>query len=402
MSAVQVSRACYDRQAAIEGLNPALREDLAALAGLFYARGDFATVFLNLVPWNDFVGPPNSGHAAIADLLVSRAAHAALSANFDTLIERWAEDRKIALRGALTGQEAISFVGTANPLLKFHGCLARSRETTIWTLAQLTDPVIQPRVTSCSQWINLHLPGKHLVVAGFWSDWGYLNDVLAAALTITNAQSVTVIDPSPSAVLAAKAPLLWARLHDLSGRFEHIPESSETALDQLRTAYSRAWTRRFFTLGAAVAAQKGLHVPPSPFETLNGDALYDVRRDAEGEPYSRASTHKSPPQGAAQAAFLYVLMVNAGATPEGPWLSHHGRSIRIINGAGRELAQVRESYKEPGTVPAAEIIVCAGALDFGVPARVVPSGRGASTVRPAPGGSSVWWTFDQAKTALGI
>ena len=32
--------------------------------------------------------------------------------------------------------------------------------------------------------MNLNLPGRHLVVVGFWTDWGYLNDVLTEALTI--------------------------------------------------------------------------------------------------------------------------------------------------------------------------------------------------------------------------
>src|SRR5439155_2376254 len=97
----------------------------------------------------------------------------------------------------------------------------RARETTLWTQGQLADPVVQERIQSCSQWMNLHLPGKHLVVVGFWTDWGYLNDVLADAFAINSASSVTVIDPSNTADLQAKAPTLWAKLNALSHVFEH-------------------------------------------------------------------------------------------------------------------------------------------------------------------------------------
>jgi hypothetical protein len=60
------------------------------------------------------------------------------------------------------------------------------------------------------------------VVVGFWTDWGYLNDVLAGAFTINTALSVTVVDPSPATSLQTKAPLLWARLNSLSTIFEHV------------------------------------------------------------------------------------------------------------------------------------------------------------------------------------
>jgi hypothetical protein len=57
--------------------------------------------------------------------------------------------------------------------------------------------------------MKLNLPGRHLVVVGFWSDWGYLNDVLADAFSIATAASVTVVSPGDSASLETKAPLLW-------------------------------------------------------------------------------------------------------------------------------------------------------------------------------------------------
>ncbi len=397
-SAASVAQICYDAWQPTEALDLALRDDLDQLAGHFHARGDLERIFIiRLVPWDDLVGRPNHGHAAVADLLISHGAHAALSANFDSMIERWAEERKIAMQGALDGQEAVVFTNT-NPLIKFHGCMLRDRKKTLWTQSQLAESEVQTRVGSCSQWMNLHLPGKHLVVVGFWTDWGYLSDVLANAFAIDNASSVTVIDPSPTASLQAKAPNLWARLNGLSRVFEHVQASGADALDELRTAYSRVWARKFYALGHPLVQATGGTVPvAAPFDALAGEDLYNLRRDAEGIPYTRAAKLKSPARSAAQAAYVHLMLLNAGATNLGAWLQHGGQSIRIVNGAGEGLTDVQARYKEPTTVTQSEIVVCAGATDLGVPGRLIAPGRGASTIRPTPGGGSRWLTLEQAQ-----
>jgi hypothetical protein len=401
-SAVRVSQICYDKWQATEALDPALRDNVDLLAGHFHSKGEFKTVFIRLVPWNEFVGMPNCGHATVADLLISRGAHAALSANFDPLIERWAEERKVAMQCALTGQDAVSFTNS-NPLIKFHGCMNRGRDLTLWTRGQLVDPEIQVRVQSCSGWMNLHLPGKDLVVVGFWTDWGYLNDVLFDAFTITNAHSVTVIDPSPTASLQAKAPKLWEKLNSLSNVFEHVPSSGADALDELRTAYSRTWARKYYALGQPLMTAAGKTITaPSPFDALGGEDLYNIRRDIEGIPYTRAATLKEPHPTAAQAAYVHMMLLNAGATNHDAWLQYRGRSIRIVNGAGQGLSDVQGRHKEPPTLPQSDIVVCAGAIELGVPARLIARGRGASTIRPTPGGSTKWLTIEQACVELGL
>ena len=264
-SAVRVSQICYDKWQPNESLDPTLRDDVDRLAGHFHARGDFKKLFIRLVPWNELVGQPNSGHAAIADFLISRAAHAALSANFDPMIESWASERKIAMQGALTGQEAVEFTNNTNPLVKFHGCLQRARDATLWTQGQLADPDVQGRVKSCSEWMNLHLPGKHLIVIGFWTDWGYLNDVIGNAFTIDNATSVTVIDPSTAMELQTKAPNLWKKLNGLSSVFEHVQASGADALEELRTAFSKTWARKFHALGRPLTEAAGASFPRQAF-----------------------------------------------------------------------------------------------------------------------------------------
>jgi hypothetical protein len=400
--AVDVSRACYDTWQPIEALPAALRDDIDALAGHFHQRGDFQSVFINrLVPWNELAGPSNAGHAAVADLLITKAAHSALSANFDTMIERWAAERRIAMRGALTGLEAAAFSGGTSPLVKFHGCMDRARDETLWTQGQLAEPAVQERIQNCTNWMNLHLPGKHLLVVGFWTDWGYLNDVIANAFTTQAAASVTVVDPSSSADLAAKAPNLWAKLNCLSHIFEHLPASGADVLDELRDEFSKAWARRFYALGIPLAMAEGIAAVASP-AALNGSALYDLRRDAEGLPYNRAATLTAPPVGAAEAALMHHELVHAGATTDGAWLRHGGQIVRVVNGAGRGLDDVKSTFREPSTIPQPDIVVCAGAADLGVPGRLIAPGYGASIMRPRPGGGALWMTRPDAKVALGI
>jgi hypothetical protein len=399
--AVKVSRACYDKWLPTEVLDRALRDDIDSLAGHFHAKGDFVSVFLELVPWSELEGPPNKGHASVSDFLLSRAAHGALSANFDTMIEKWAKERKVSLQGALNGQEAVNFQAVSNPLVKFHGCMDRARRKTLWTQGQLAEPDVAATVTSCAQWITQNLPGKHLVVVGFWSDWGYLNDVLASTFAIQTAASVTVIDPCSAPDLEAKAPALWAKLNALSADFEHVQESGADFLDELREAFSVSWTKKFYNLGAGPAAAVGFAVPPSP-GGLSIDELYNLRQDAEGRPYNRAATLREPVAAAGEAALTHYQLLHAGATQEGAWLRHGDRAIRVVNGAGQELEAMRDSYREPPSIAQPDYVVCAGAYDLGTPAHLISSGSTRSVVKAKPGGGAKWITRAAMNGALGI
>src|SRR5207244_1739259 len=136
-----------------------------------------------------------------------------------------------------------------------------------------------------------------------------------------------------------------------------------------RTSYSRVWARKFYQLGQDLVRGAGAAVAvAAPFDVLAGDDLYNLRRDAQGMPYTGAANLKAPGGDAAQAASLHVLLLNAGAANQGAWLRHNGQSIRIVNGAGQELKQVKERFKEPPTIAQPDIVVCAGAIDLVVPA----------------------------------
>ncbi len=401
-SAVHVANICYDKYAPIQELPAALRGDIDKLAAFFFDGKQFEPVFIRtLVPWAELVGPPNIGHAAIADLLICRAALTAVSANFDPLIEFWATARKVDLRGALTGEEAIEFASKTSPLLKFHGCLLRERDHTIWTHQQLLSTPIKDRVQSCSDWMRLHLAGKDILVLGFWSDWGYLNDVLAAALNGKPASSVTVIDPSPTKDLETKAPKLWKALNELSHGFEHVKASADEALREVRAAYSRAWLRKLYALGAPLMQALGKGMPPQLLpDILECEELYDLRRDAEGVSYDRAAAQKEPPRHLAQCALAHLLLLASGAVRDGAWFKKAELVIRAVNGAGRPINDVRDEHNEPAVLSQPDIVLCAGAIDLGLPARVVPEGSGASILRPKRGGTAKWLTLEAARQEL--
>lgn len=402
MSALRVSQACYEKYRPIKTLPAPMRDGIDKLAGHFHASKEFESVFIgSLVPWNALVGEPNPGHAAISDILISRAADAALSANFDSLIEQWAWSRKIYLRGALDGHEAMEFRKNTSPLVKFHGCMMRSPEETLWTEAQLAEPKIATRVKACSDWMKLELPGKDLLVIGFWTDWGYLNDVLADALSTTTFGSVTVVDPAATADLQAKAPTLWGRLTDGTTTFRHVQASGADALVELRTAFSRTWLRKFYALGEPLLTAAGkTYSPVDP--VMNCEDLYNCRCDVEGVPYNRAAQMRQPPNEAAYASFFHHLLIQAKATRDGPWYKHGGKRVRIVQGAGQNLNSVRARYDEPPALDQPDVVVCAGALDLAVPGSLVSPGVGASIVRPSGGGAAQWMTLEQARGELAI
>jgi hypothetical protein len=402
MSAVGVSRFCYDKYQHTKVLPPAMRDGIDQLAGHFHGTHEFDSVFIDsLVPWNELVGEPNAGHAAVSDLLISRAADVALSANFDPLIEQWASSRKIAMQGALDGQEALDFTKHTSPLVKFHGCMLRGRRETLWTEAQLAEVKISQRVKACSDWMKLKLPGKDLLIIGFWTDWGYLNNVLADSLSATAFGSVTVVDTASAADLQTKAPKLWATLTGGTATFRHVQASGADALAELRTAFSKVWLKKFYALAEPLLKAEGK--PYSPIDpAMSCEELYDCRRDAEGIPYNRAAQSKQPSKEAAQASYFHHLLIQAKATPDGAWYKHGGKRVRVVQGAGQDLNSVRERYNEPPALDQPDVVVCAGALDLAVPGSLMSPGVGASIVRPSGGGPAHWMTLDQARGELSI
>jgi hypothetical protein len=403
MSAVGVARHCYDKYSAVELLPANMREDIDALAGHFFHQGMFGYFIERLVPWGSLAGEPNAGHAAVADFLLTGASYASLTANFDMMVEQWCYRRKVPLRGALDGVQANAYSADTRPLVKFHGCMTLDRENTLWTKPQINiDPAVE-RIASCRAWMQQHLPQKDLLIVGFWTDWGYLNEVLTELLNGQDPATVTVIDFSQTDALEEKAPELWAILSGLPG-FTHIQMSSDEALAELRTEFSKVWVRRLLQKGrplyedwVGACADHHLACPD-----LGPDELYDIRRDAEGASYMNAARSREPADEAGQVAFARMVLHDAGAEINGPWFRHQDRSIRVVNGRGRALSMVQQDYDEPPSASAADIVICANAFNGGLPGNLVRGSGDRRITRQSRGGASQWMTFDEAQQALGI
>jgi hypothetical protein len=218
---------------------------------------------------------------------------------------------------------------------------------------------------------------------------------------------VTILNPEASDELARKAPLLWQTFRDLSQQFEHVRVSGDIFLAELRTAYSEVWVNKFLAKGRrhmAVLAvrQEPLALAAAPAlvpQPLDGAALYDLRRDVEGLPYTCAATLKEPPDSSTQAAIVRLRLLEQGAATERSWLNLRGTIIRVVNGGGKVLEEVQSSHREPPLFRQPHLTICAGAEIAGVPGRIIPDGERDNIVRPMAGTGSQWMTTGQAEEA---
>lgn len=404
-SAARVAAMCFDEyQLKIDPLiDPALRDNLEALAKHFADRNTIKAVFIeHLVPWREFQRPWNPGHAAIADFLITKTVAACLSSNYDQLIEQCAWLYGADFRASLDGDQATIASDKQAPLLKFHGCSNLDRGSTVWARSQLSDPTIAGRIAKSETWMAANLRQKDLLVVGFWSDWDYLNQVLVGALEGLDPLSVTVIDPSSPEDLRAKAPDLWAIAHQHRVTFSHIQDSGAKALDELRRAFSESYARAVLAAGIGVfKAATGVAFDPAwlKVEGLDGEALYDWRRDAEGVPAGEPAMTKKP-QNVDLLGFFHLLLRSAGALQQSSGYTLGGRSIRVINGAGFDLSTVSRRFTEAPAVPTADVFVATGSLDLVVPSHVIRPGTAGSVVRP--GASGKWLTLEQARAELDV
>lgn len=404
-SAREVAERCFDKYR-LE-INPAcdigLRENLEALAEHFAALNRLKSLFIeHLVPWAAFTRPSNLGHAAIADFLLTRAAIAGISTNYDTLIERRAWDYGADFRASLDGDEANVDSIRQAPFLKIHGCGYRDRASTVWAGSQLDDPVISARIERSKTWMAANLRQRDLLVVGFWSDWKYLNSIIGGALENVQPLSVTVVDLSSAHSLEMKAPQLWQIAHAENVLFCHIQESGANALDELRRAFSVNYLRQVLAAGkASFEATTGVLCDPGWLEiaSFDSEALYELRRDAEGVSMMQPATRIRPASPEA-LGFFHILLRQAGATQRADGYNLNGRSIRVINGAEAILSTLRARFIEPPFAMTSDMMVAVGAIDLGVPSDVVRAGQAGDVIRPDAAGA--WFDLLGARAELNI
>ena len=214
-SAAQIASEAKRKYDATYGATrPPLPSGIEEQAEFFFQRGELGTVFLRtLVDQHAFAGHPNAGHTAVADLLLVRAIQTGVSTNVDTLIET-AGVLLFGRVGAGIDRAAVAALPPdTSPLLKIHGCWSNP-DTTVWTPGQLAVEPVMSRIQGNKEWLGNRLLDRDLIIVGYFTDWDYLNETLEQTLGEVRPARVMIVDPSPGATLAAKAPVL----HALGGR----------------------------------------------------------------------------------------------------------------------------------------------------------------------------------------
>lgn len=403
-SAASVSERCFDRYAGVVGhdLPDGLRDNLELLAEHFSQNGQLSTLFLDaIVPWDAFVAPFNAGHAAVADFLLCGAAASAITTNYDRLVEDAASRMGAYMVAALDNDEA-NRTTTHGPLLKPHGCASIDRRNTVWAPSQLDHGVMAGRIASSQNWMRAHLREKDLLIIGFWSDWSYLNRIVANALVDAAPASITLVAPDETADLAAKAPQLWDVAHGPGVNFYHERAYGEAFLTELRGGFSRAWLGQMLrSARGTLQALTGTQPAAGLFEVAetDPDVLYSRRRDAEGSSPDAPARRKAPPDGPVLGLF-HLLLRQAGAVESGTSYEFAGRRVRVVNGSNMILSTMRDRFKEPPSVQPDDIVACVGATSIGTPGNIVRTGRPRDLMRPS--GSSNWLDFESARAELGI
>lgn len=404
-SARRVAEVCFDRYKdnVDPNLDPSLRGDLEALADHLHGQGLLETVLIErLVPWEEFLRPPNGGHGAMADLLIVGAAEAVLSSNYDGLIEERGREYGFDFRAALDGDQATVQSSKQSPLLKFHGCSQLARSSTIWTASQLSDTDISNRLNNIETWMASNLRQKDLLIIGFWTDWQYLNTVLDNAVKDVSPVSVTVVDPSESSQLREKAPGLWDVANGPGVSFEHIPVSGVDALEDLRRAFSQLYLSKAIAAGrSAMELECGIEADPKWLEIghTDNELLYQWRRDAEGKPQGSPAM-KLNPENTDLFGFFHLIMCRAGAQRTAVGYELNGTRVRVVNGAGSVLSTMRAKFAEPPAWAEEDLVVAVGATDLGLPSNVVREGRPGDVVRSQP--LARWIDFEGAREELHI
>ncbi len=404
-----VAQECFDRYSAkvSPDLPFAIRDDLEAVAEAIKVRSDFRSVFIHtIVPWERFTAPRwNAGHEAIADFILCSATSACLSANYDVLIERAGWELGGNIQVALSGTEATEAAAFESPLLKFHGCMVKDKDRTVWTSSQFdTDGVLRERRQSNVDWMRANLQEKDLLVVGFWSDWSYLNSAFDAALQGAHPRSITLVDPTPTERLKDKAPALWSLAHQENVAFRHVQQSGHNFLDELRVEMTKSFLRQLsqrgtaayerLRPGAAIAAQA------QHLSDVDTACHYEWRRDAEGRNSREPCKLTAPSEIHEAVALAHVLLRNAGGTPEASWYDHNQAKVRVVNWAGRNLEEARVHFVDGAALAEPDYVVCAGAMDLIVPANIVRDAEPPSVVRP--GSKARWLTLEQAILELSL
>jgi hypothetical protein len=403
-SAATIAGSVKQRYGAMYGsTRPPLADDVQDQAEFFFQRDELATVFLRtLIDQHTFAGNPNPGHYAAADLLLVKAIQTGVTTNVDTLIEMAGQMLFGQVGVGIDGPGVATLPVDVAPLLKIHGCRMCDRDHMVWAPGQLTTAPIAGRIASSAAWLTTRLFDRDLLIVGYWTDWDYLNNVLATVLAGVNAARVTVVDTANGSTFPTKAPALYA-LGQRAAAFGHVQASGADFLDALRREFSKSFIRR--VLWAAendYLVQVG--APPAPAwlepSVWDNSALWQIRRDLEGCAPNEPAKQRNPPNESLLGLTILQLEA-AGAVADGPyWLLLDGRRVRVLRAVNKFLHRVEAEYqRELAPTVAPNLVIAVGAEALGLPLSIVRSTTVATIAR---GSASRWLTRPQALDELSL
>jgi len=380
--------------------------NLEALSEYLFDAGHQSLFVRDLVKWRPFRRDPNVGHRAVADFLTSSAVQYTVTTNYDDLVEVAAINLGEDSFERAVDSASANINRGHKPYIKIHGCV-RDPDHTLWCHSQLNGPppvsqsnqTLRSRIASAGGWLEANLPEKDLIFIGFWSDWNYLNDILANYFHSVHGSLVVLVDPQDSASLTAKAPALWAWAN-ASTEFHHVPERGNDFLEELRSGFSKNLLDRVLrsaTTGFA-ALRPGVPVPQTNFNGISLDDLYAFRRDTGGVSSLRTAKYCEPDPSMDAVGRAHLLLRHSGATLDGARYVKGSNRFRVVNGRTKLISQIRQEFsEEPPAAPTSynEIVVCAGGSDDGgVPSHLIRGGTSPSVVRS--GIVARWISLDKA------
>lgn len=367
-----------------------LADNIELLAEHFFGRNELEHMLLKqLIDWKEFIRrPPNKGHFAVADFLATKVCSLVLSTNLDTMIENAATGLgepdcfPIVVEGDLNLRQDHS------PLLKIHGCAARTRHESLWCKSQLDREPLKSRIDALVRWMQGHIPNRDLLIVGFWTDWSYLNKVFEDAIVSTEPRSVILVDPSPAATLEAKSPKIWKWANE-QATFFHVLSSGDPFLDELRWRISyhhiwQAWQR-----GKEIYEDlTGSAAPDDPLDLLSNlstDDLYQLRRDLTGVSSSSVVRERDANESHAVLGAIQLALTTVGVVLRSHFFVWNGKRIRLINTPNRLLSRVRSQFStEPPDPCPPDRTICVGAIDDGgVPDDIIGRGSPNTFIRSA-------------------
>lgn len=383
---------------------PPLPDAIDDQAEYFFSRGELdSTYFRILIDRNAFSSTPNAGHRAIADLLLVRALHTAVTTNVDVLIEIAGHLLFGHIEVGISGTQVATFPNTVAPLLKIHGCRVIDPPNMVWAHGQVTAPPVSDRISSSKAWLTTRLAGKDLLVVGFWTDWDYLNEILRDIFGSVRASRVIVVDPSESAELATKAPALYQLLEASTSSFQHVRTSGASFLDSLRRTFSKSYIRRVLYSGAAdFQVDKG--APPNPAwlepPDLDAETLWTIRRDLEGCLPSAPSLLREPPSDETLTGLTLLQLQALGAVSDGPYWALPATKVRVVRTSNRKLPQVEAEFaRDIAPAVEADVTIAVGAESQSLLANIA---RGVTRPSITRGGRSRWLSRPEAIAELGL